>query len=399
MGTPGNKTSWRPNPKKRQYGRIGNYDRKPQLFFSEETRADLYSNSRTGFVETVLKNYKKKATKPEDVVEEARQYFKYRHEQNPDPKSHWLNSASSALTRTKAKLKQLLLAPYAFRRELALTPRELEFLDKFNHSRLEQKIHQNKEISLYTLTEKLYDLMLSEDPAKVALGVAGLTGRRQTEITHSAEFHDPMYPIKHRYPSFWAHVTGFSKRKVHDKYAVRSRELPLLAPRDMIQAAVKFIREEWPSDSTAQASELYGYRLAAATHEHLVPLGVTRMHDLRKTFATTAHQLFNENELALPGFASYVLGHKRALSNRIMTYLIIRTTSCPTLDCIFGMCGSKLSSDKPEYNERLCIDEGSLVESMEKMTFRNEQTTGGEEESKDDREDKLKTVFASLSVT
>ena len=351
-GTPGVK-KFKPRP----FGRTGNHERKPVPIFTNEERKKLITNTRQGFVDAVIKCFNSESMKPEDIVDEARVYFRQRYDaaikRGITRPSHWLNSASTALTEIKAELKAKNLAVYAFRRELALTKAELLKLDRLNHRRLEQKIHQSPEINMTTLIYKLYELLNSEDPAEIALGIAGLTGRRQTEITHSILLAKPHNGMRHRYPSFWAHVTGFSKKRQQDKYAVRARELPLLAPREALVAALRELRDQWPSDSHAEASQLYAKKLAIAHKKHLRPLGVQRMHDLRKTFVQLAYLHFNERGSVLPAFASRSLGHKRPLSKRIMTYLIIRTTDMPDLKTIFALAKVDLHPEKAEDHDVL----------------------------------------------
>lgn len=324
---------------KRKYGRTGDHERKAVPIFDDETRRKLDENPRVGFVDTVIRNFDVKKVKPEDIVDEARVYFRKRYdrdiEKGVNRASHWLNSTSTALTHVKDRLKELRLAPYEYRREIAITKRELDLLDGLNYRRLEERVHEQPEVDLTRLLRELYAMLNSEDPEYIALGVAGLTGRRQTEVVYSIILSEPKQEISHRYPSFWAHVTGFSKRRKKDKYAVRSRELPLLAPREALMDAIREIRSHWPADSHEEASELYAHKLAAAAKEKLRPLGIKRMHDLRKAFVQIAYEHFNERGSVLPAFASNVLGHKSQLSKRIMTYLIIRTTNMPPLEDIF----------------------------------------------------------------
>jgi Telomere resolvase len=343
---------------RRKYGRTDDHERKAVPIFDDDTRRELDGNVRFGFVDAIIHNFDKNKVKPEDIVDEARVYFRKLYEEdlrrNLERPSHWLNSASTALTKVKSRLKSSRLAPYDFRREVALSRRELVQLDTINHRRLEQKIHAQPEVDLSKLLSVLFALLRSEDPAEVAIGISGLTGRRQTEVVHSMVLAEPSHKHRHRYPSYWAHVTGFSKGRQHDRYAVRARELPLLAPRVMLVEAIREVRDHWPSDSHSEASALYGNRLAAAAKKHLRSLGIKRMHDLRKTFIQIAYAYFNERESVLPAFASSVLGHKSELSNRIMTYLIIRTKNMLPLQEIFNHGRmSHLRIEKAEYHEEL----------------------------------------------
>ena len=295
---------------------------------------------------------------PEDIVNEAKNYFRHRYQQDKAKKksrpSHWLNSTSSCLSHLKAIIKERMLAPYSYRYKLHLSKRELAFLDKLNHSRLEQKLNYHAEIDLKKLIKKLYELLISEEPEDIAIAVAGLTGRRQTEVLFSIDLAPPKVPLAHRYPSFWARVTGFSKTRKNDKYAVRCRELPVLAPRSALCEAISELRELWPSDSHKQASQLYCRKISAAVKRHLAPLGIGRLHDLRRTFVQMSYPLFNERDVVLPGWASRVLGHKSKLSKRIMTYLIVRTTNAPPLNMIFDLAErDDLREDRPEEQSLL----------------------------------------------
>ena len=345
----------------RNNGRYNQYEkptRQPISVFDENQRQKLYMNDRVGFVSTVLKSFNPKKNDPDDIVNEARRYFQYRYDRDRRNKverpSHWLNSASSALSELKRKMASGAMATYPYRKKLCISKRELALLDKYNHSRLENKTHHLKEINLTHLVNKLYELLLSDDAAELSLAIAGLTGRRQTEVLFSANFAPVSIPIYHRYPSFWSYVTGFSKIRKQDRYAVRARDLPLLAPQKAIAAAVADLRSMWPSDSHRQASYLYAHRLTKAVKIHLKPLGIMRMHDLRKTFAQIAFKFFNERDSVLPAFASKVLGHKKALGRRIMTYLLIRTSSPPDIDLIFQLARrSDLHSSMPEHHELL----------------------------------------------
>lgn len=301
---------------KRKYGRTDDHERKAMPILCDSVRQQLLVDSRMGFVNTIIKNFNN-TLKPEDIVDEARVYYKRRYDDDlsrgkPRP-SHWLNSASTALTAIKAQLKASTLATYTFRREVALTKKELLKLDRINHRRLEQRIHSQPEINLTKLLTKLYELLESQEPDEIFLGIAGLTGRRQTEVVYSMLLAEPQNSLRHRYPTFWAHVTGFSKKKKHDRYAVRARELPLLAPRTALVEAIREARAQWPSDSHEEASGLYSSKMAAAHKKHLKPLGVRCMHDLRKTFAQLAYNYFNERGSVLPAFASTVLGQETAV--------------------------------------------------------------------------------------
>lgn len=319
--------------------------------FTPEERDKMHKSNRS-WEYFILQKFDPFQIKPEDVVQEARLYFKHRYQNQVaggrQRKSPWLNSASSALTGLKKTLRAQKLADFNFTVRLNLTKRELALLDKLNHRRLEANAQNLQDVDAVALLTKLLELLGSEEPEKIVLGLLGLSGRRQAEITHSAQWGPPQNAESHRYPSFWAHTTGFLKQKANDKFAVRARELPLLAPREQMNAALAALREAWPSDTHQQAGRLYAKKIARSVKRELSEFGIHKAHDLRKFFAPVAHRYFN-NRQALPAFASFVLGHKRTVSTRILTYLSLNVIDIPHLQWIFDHSVSHgLREDRPE---------------------------------------------------
>jgi len=329
-----------------------------------DERDELHSNPSLSFKDAVLRKFDSYKYKPEDLVEESRVYFKRRYEEDKQKgksrPSHWLNSCSSALTGLKADIKRLRLAPYKYTKQIAITKSERLYLEKMNFQALQLKVHDMQEIDAKALLRLLYKLLDSDDPADLVIAVAGLTGRRQAEVTHSMHLAPPRHENSHRYPSFWAYTTGFIKVRKGDKYGVKARELPLLAPRARIWGAVRNIRDQWPSDNVAQASSLYAHKIGKRVKQLLVPLGVNRLHDLRRTFAQMAYRHFNERNSVLPAFASFCLGHKGTIGSRVMTYLLCRIDNFPDLDWILcnsgadeGVCAARpekvVVSDAPVF--------------------------------------------------
>jgi hypothetical protein len=329
------------------------YTQAPVDIFTEKERAFMHDTSnRTSFVKMILEKFNNREMMPQDIVNEARVYFKQRYindrKNGIERKSHWLNSASTALSKIKKEIKTLKLAPWAYCSEIRLEKRELNVLDRFNHRRLEENSTNIESISGKQVLLTLYKLIDSDCPFEVGIGLAGLSGRRFCEIVLTGRFNESMRPMTHRYPSMWSYVTGFAKQKKHDKYAVRSREVPLLIKQERFSKCIKFVRSHLPAATKQQASELYEHKFLEITHKYLHPLHVKKTHDLRKVFVLIAHNLFNENNASIPNFASFVLGHKRSVSGRILTYLNTRVHDLPDLSWVLSESKSGLSSAHPE---------------------------------------------------
>jgi hypothetical protein len=336
-------------------GRYGNeeYTKVAVAIFTPAERDEMHANARLGFKQAIIDKFQKRQyMKPEDIVDECRTYYKRRYHDHREKGvvrvSSWLNSASSALTGIKAHLKDHAQAGYTFRRKICLTKTELLRLDRLNHARLEENAHDLTRVNVLEALQVGLTLLESEDPAELLVGIAMVTGRRQAEITHTMVLEPPRFPEKHRYPSFWAYCTGFLKQRQGDRYAVRAREVPLLAPREKVVRAIENLRDMWPSDNHKQATSLYGSRAARCMKKNLGPHGVGKLHDLRKFFALTACKHFNERNMALTAFSSFVLGHKSRVSKKILTYLSINLHSDPGLQWLFDRHGCGLLHTQPE---------------------------------------------------
>jgi hypothetical protein len=345
---------------RRKAGRDENreFTRRPVDIFTPEERDNMHSTRRS-FNSFIIERFASKSApmSPEDIVQECKNYFKRRHE-DQIAKGHkrvspWLNSTSSSLTKLKGEIKLKSLAAYSYRHKLHISKRELELLDRLNHRRLEENAHDLIEVDAKGVLKKLYELLDSEDPDELSVAISGLTGRRQSEVTHSITLDAPRSDKKYRYPSFWAHTTGFLKQRQGDRYAVKSRELPLLAPRPRLVGGINHLRDHWPSDDHKQASKLYAKKVSLCVKKHLSSFGIHKLHDLRKFFVMVAFEHFNERKASLPAFSSFVLGHKRKVSKRILTYLSMRVQNQPDLNWIFQISGCKLCIATPEQSVQL----------------------------------------------
>jgi hypothetical protein len=320
--------------------------------FTDEYRDAEMHGQRRSFTSHIIEHFDMTKIRPEDIVQEARVYFRRRYEEQKavgrERKCHWLHSCSNAVSKTKLELRKLKMAPYRYTVQVRLTEKEIKLLDRMSHRRLEENARYLHQVDGTVLLQGLLRLLESDEPLDVVVAVCGLSGRRQSEVMHSAKFDEPKRPMQHRYPSFWAHTTGFIKQKAQDRYAVTARELPLLAPRDRLQRALLYLRDHFPSDDHRHASRLYGAKIAAHVKKVLRPLGVEKLHELRKTFALLAYGYFNETNSSLPAFASSVLGHKRIVSSKVLTYLSVQVDNMPSMQWLLLNTKSGLRHDRPE---------------------------------------------------
>lgn len=341
-------------------GRYANPDgtRAPIPIFTPKERDEIHAGG-AGFKKAVVDRWLKRTQRihPHDIVAECRRYYKRRYDEQREKGvrrvSPWLNSTSTCLTHIKHYFRDNSLASYAYRSQIKLTKPELMRLDRLNHARLEENAQDLTEVDICQILKLGCKLLDSDRADELTIAVALFTGRRQAEVTHSMHMEPPLEPGRHRYPSFWAHCTGFLKQRRGDRFAVRARELPLLAPRDQIVIALERLRDLWPSDSHTQASKLYGSAVSRAVKKHLAPCGIKKLHDLRKFFAVVSHKHFNERNLSLPAYASWVLGHKRKVSTKILTYLSIHCTNDPGLQSIFHYHRCGLNEDRAEHQDTL----------------------------------------------
>jgi hypothetical protein len=161
--------------------------------------------------------------------------------------------------------------------------------------------------------------LLSDKNAYLRLiALAALTGRRTAELLFCASFEPPMDAHKTS-EKYWACVRGFCKQRHDSNEPAMVRDVPLLESRDRICAAIESVRRELAVDSVAEVNAKH----AKPIQRHMIkymPPAIKNIHNLRKFYALTCFNYFNDRACSLPRFASEVLGHK-TMGNTVITYL------------------------------------------------------------------------------
>ena len=350
-----NRKSFKPKRKQKKAWQRGydpkEFSVKPVPVFTAEEREEMHK-TRTSFEDIIIERFDSKKMLPQDLVEEARIYFKQRFldqkAKGIKRKTPWLCSCASGVSRLKAKIRKLRLASYLYYIQIRLTEAEIKVVKTIHYVRMEDNASHIRIVDATKLLTRLYDMLDSENPLSVIVAVLGLTGRRHTEATCSMSLDPPKQSKRYRYPCMWSHVRGFNKNKNGDRYAVTERELPLLCTRVRLKRAYEYFRDNFPSDTVEQAASLYGKKVVNHVKLTLGDLGVTEVRGLRKIFVAMAYTYFNNNKSSITFFASMVLGHKRRVSSQVLTYMSASVTNIPTLDWILKKSDANLSCTRPE---------------------------------------------------
>lgn len=230
----------------------------------------------------------------------------------------YLSSTQSALSRFRKRLKQELRTecPEEFLKGLALCDADHKALAEAKRKRREERATNLLEIHAEPkVLEFRHMLNHSTDPREQLVALAALTGRRCVELLRTGCFRKPRKPHQLS-EQFWTSFSGVAKQP-EDK-PLPPRELPLLAPRREIIAAVARVREALPSISNEQMNAKYAKGISRTVKRVCAEVGT--LHAFRKFYAFTVLRYFNEKNASTPLFVSDVLGHKN-MSDTVLTYL------------------------------------------------------------------------------
>jgi len=235
-------------------------------------------------------------------------------------KTSALSSAQSYISRFKKLLAQRG-APASFLNGLHLTRDEIRRLNIEKNAAVHAGAIDLHEIKGDAVIMDCRAFLRHENPILVVIGLACLTGRRMAEIILTAEFNPP--EDKHFTSSrYWTSLGGILKRRTKAERE-KTREVPLLAPREDIVAAIRRVRDELPASTPAQVNAKYAKRISRAMRKYCPVIG--KLHQFRKFYVLCCFQYFNERNCSLPRLASDYLGHKN-LSQTVITYLNFRVT-------------------------------------------------------------------------
>lgn len=172
-------------------------------------------------------------------------------------------------------------------------------------------------------------LLSHRDPYLRLIALAALTGRRTAELLFCASFEPPVE--KHKTAErYWSCVRGFCKQRHDSIDPPLVRDVPLMESRDRVCAAIESVRRELPADSIEEVNAKYAKPIQRRMMKYL-PQSIKNIHNLRKFYALTCFQYFNDRSCSLPRFASEVLGHK-TLGSTVITYLSFHVTTARSLN-------------------------------------------------------------------
>jgi hypothetical protein len=152
-----------------------------------------------------------------------------------------------------------------------------------------------------------------------------LTGRRFAELLTTIDLSRPAVGMDEElraagvHPDYWCNATGFGKKKRKAKVDVQDRNIPLLAVRDAVWAAVQNVRAHWPADTASEADRRYNHKANRCVHQYAPFL--SSLHQARKVYASIAFHYLNVRREASLRFYANVLGHAYVLSGNTLTYL------------------------------------------------------------------------------
>lgn len=158
-----------------------------------------------------------------------------------------------------------------------------------------------KEVDGTELVSKLITPL--EDLQKWPSVVSGLllaTGRRKVEVMKTGEFYlaEDMKP--HGYEAMFS---GQAKPGLQAREAYR---IPLLAPFNLIERAVKHLRDEF--DTTKLTEQDVAQKFGRGTSTYCQKQAGLHPHELRSIYAISCYDL-SKTKMSLMGYISQILGH------------------------------------------------------------------------------------------
>jgi integrase len=265
----------------------------------------------------------------DQIVKEFHAYFKDRADaQSRERKMPYLATVQTSLSNLKRKLR-LSGVNDEFLQHLHLNKQDST---KLIAAKAQSVVVRSIDLPTVNCDHIVIDCrkLLSDKNAYLRLiALAALTGRRTAELLFCASFEPPQDPHKTN-DKYWASVRGFCKQRHDSPEPALVRDVPLLESRDRICAAIESVRRELVVDSVEEVNAKY----AKPIQRHMIkymPPAIKNIHNLRKFYALTCFEYFNDRSCSLPRFASEVLGHK-TMGSTVITYLSFHVVCDHTLN-------------------------------------------------------------------
>jgi integrase len=252
------------------------------------------------------------------IVNDFHVYFKERADNyGRDRKMPYLATVQTSLSNLKKRLR-LSGLPEEFLQHLRLNKEDSTQLIAAKAQSVVVRSIDLPTVDSDAIVVDCREKLTHRDPYLRLIALAALTGRRTAELLFCASFEPPKE--KHKTAErYWACVRGFCKQRHDGSEPPMVRDVPLLESRDRVCAAIESVRRELPADSVEEVNAKYAKPIQRRMLKYM-PSSIKNIHNLRKFYALTCFQYFNDRSCSLPRFASEVLGHK-TLSSTVITYL------------------------------------------------------------------------------
>lgn len=263
------------------------------------------------------------------IVKEFHAYFKERADNyTRERKMPYLATVQTSLSNLKKRLR-LAGLPDDFLQHLRLSKEDSsQLIAAKAHSVVVRSIDLPT-VEADAIVLDCRGLLTHRDPYLRLIALAALTGRRTAELLFCASFEPPL--DKHKTAErYWTCVRGFCKQRHDSLEPPLVRDVPLLESRDRVCTAIESVRRELPADSVEEVNAKYAKPIQRRMIKYLPP-SIKNIHNLRKFYALTGFQYFNDRSCSLPRFASEVLGHK-TLGSTVITYLSFHVTCAQSLN-------------------------------------------------------------------
>jgi len=262
------------------------------------------------------------------VVEAFITYFKSKYDQDikrgKTRKLSYLSTVQTSLSNYKKDLRGMN-APEKFLQQLHLTRRDTVTLIEEKKNNVRVKAIDLPAVQGDKIIKDCRELLHHENAYLQVMALACVTGRRMAEILFSADFHPPS-EVHYTDERYWCVVTGILKK---GELPPERREIPLLAPRDLVNKVLASVRVKLPAESVKSVNKDYARPIARVMKRYCAEMG--NLHQFRKFYALACYKYFNERHCSLPRLAADYLCHK-TMSDSILTYLNFRLEGLGSLD-------------------------------------------------------------------
>jgi hypothetical protein len=227
-----------------------------------------------------------------------------------------LSSVQTNLSHFKRRLRDLMLVPVPFLKELRMTYTETRVLQTARNNTARMKAIDLPLVDADKFISDCRVLLYRKDPYIRVMALACLTGRRTAELLFSMTFNPPR-------------DEHFTHSRYDDTDPLVSREIPMFVDRLTVVDAVTQLRQDLPCRTVQDVNAKYGKGIQRIMYKYAPT--INNIHGFRKMYVLTCFDYFNERHCSIVRLASDYLCHK-TLSDTVLTYLSCRVKVDKSLD-------------------------------------------------------------------